>query len=70
MRHECASNSILSKFIPAQIQAAEDYYDAMSAKYKKISYVCGNSLGGVTTNAVAIKHPEVKAFTLDPAYSS
>jgi len=58
---------LLSKFIPAQIQAAEDYYDAMSAKYKKISYVCGNSLGGATTNAVAIKHPEVKAVTLDPA---
>ncbi|WP_312473237.1 hypothetical protein [Neobacillus sp.] len=46
---------MLSKIIPAQIQVANDFYDAMSAKYRKITNVCGNSLGGATTNAVGIK---------------
>ncbi|MED4202750.1 SA1320 family protein [Neobacillus mesonae] len=58
---------LLSKIIPAQIQAANDYYGEMAAKYGKITNVCGNSLGGATTNAVGVAHPEVKAVTLNPA---
>nr|WP_257347611.1 hypothetical protein [Pseudalkalibacillus decolorationis] len=57
---------LLSDLENDQMNAARDYFDEMDEKYN-ISSICGNSLGGATTNAVAILHPEVKAVTINPA---
>ncbi|WP_243290800.1 hypothetical protein [Bacillus sp. FJAT-47783] len=61
---------LLSKLTPEQMKAARDYFDKMNEKYKAVggvSSICGNSLGGGLTNAVAVENPEVKAVTLNPA---
>ncbi|MBU9720566.1 hypothetical protein KS407_03795 [Bacillus alkalicola] len=56
---------------PPQLQAANDYFLQMQAELAKseheISYVCGNSLGGALANSVAVKNPEVKSVTINPA---
>ncbi|MBU9720568.1 MULTISPECIES: SA1320 family protein [Bacillaceae] len=56
---------------PPQLQAANDYFLQMQAELEKsgheISYVCGNSLGGALANSVAVKNPEVKSVTINPA---
>ncbi|MBH0156624.1 MULTISPECIES: SA1320 family protein [Fictibacillus] len=58
---------LLSDMVPAQVEAARDYFDDMEKKYGNISYVCGNSLGGGNANAVGVANPDVKTVTLNPA---
>lgn len=46
-----------------QLLDAKQYYDQMTAAYGKISYVCGNSLGGALANYVAVNTNDVKSVT-------
>lgn len=52
---------------PQQLLDAKQYYDQMTATYGKISYVCGNSLGGALANYVAVNTNDVKSVTYNPA---
>ncbi|GAF13707.1 hypothetical protein JCM19046_3927 [Bacillus sp. JCM 19046] len=58
--------NLLNEVIPAQLEAADDYYVEMEKKFGEISAVAGNSLGGALANGVAIEH-EVRSVTLNPA---
>ncbi|MFG6496260.1 hypothetical protein P8610_12915 [Fictibacillus sp. UD] len=58
---------LLSDRVPVQVEAAREYFDDMEKKFGKISYVCGNSLGGGNANAVGVANPDVKTVTLKPA---
>ncbi|MFV8830334.1 SA1320 family protein [Alkalihalobacterium sp. APHAB7] len=62
---------LLNEPTPPQLRAANEYYLQMQAELAKsghsISYVCGNSLGGALANSVAVKNPEVKSVTINPA---
>ncbi|WP_079529590.1 SA1320 family protein [Halobacillus hunanensis] len=57
---------LLSDVPPVQLEHAVEYFNKMDEKYG-ISSICGNSLAGAYTNAVAIKNPDVKAVNLNPA---
>ncbi|MFD2924025.1 SA1320 family protein [Halobacillus naozhouensis] len=57
---------LLGDVPPAQLEHAVDYYNEMDKKFG-VSSICGNSLAGAYTNAVAIKNPDVKAVNLNPA---
>ncbi len=62
---------LLDDVPPAQLTAANKYYEQMKAKYEKGGYkiksTCGNSLAGTLVGYIAIKHPEIKGVTLNPA---
>ncbi len=61
---------LLDNVTPAQLTAANKYYEQMKAKYEKGGYkiksTCGNSLAGTLVGYIAIKHPEIKGVTLNP----
>ncbi len=58
--------NLLNEAVPAQLEAADDYYVRMEKKFGEISSVTGNSLGGALANSVAIEH-EVRSVTINPA---
>lgn len=62
---------LLGDVPPAQLIAAEKYLETMEDKYGndgyKIKSSCGNSLAGAIVCYIGIKHPEIKAVTLNPA---
>ncbi|WP_409290783.1 SA1320 family protein [Peribacillus sp. SCS-37] len=58
---------LMSRITPAQVQAAEDYYNEISAKGIDVNALCGNSLGGGLADAVGTRHPDVRTVTLNPA---
>lgn len=49
-----------------QLVAAQRYYERMDAKYG-VNTVTGNSLGGALANSVAVKYPDVRSVTYNPA---
>ena len=49
-----------------QLVAAQKYYERMDAKYG-VNTVTGNSLGGALANSVAVKYPDVRSVTYNPA---
>lgn len=53
--------------VTAQLKEADEYYKQISGTYGKISYVCGNSLGGGLANYVAVNHKNVQSVTYNPA---
>ncbi len=62
---------LLGDVPPVQLKAADKYYETMKDKYEKDGYkiksICGNSLAGALVGYIAIKHPEIKGVTLNPA---
>ncbi|WP_164217819.1 hypothetical protein [Virgibacillus sp. YIM 98842] len=56
-----------SRLPPAQLEAANDYFDYVENTFGPVDSITGNSLGGANTNAVAIENPDVRAVTLNPA---
>src|SRR5690625_3074138 len=58
---------LLSRIPPAQLEAANDYFDYVEETFGPVDSITGNSLGGANTNAVAIENPDVRAVTLNPA---
>ncbi|GAB3806946.1 hypothetical protein [Virgibacillus kimchii] len=56
-----------SRIPPAQLHAANDYFDYVEETFGPVDSITGNSLGGANTNAVAIENPHVRAVTLPPA---
>ncbi|GAB3806938.1 SA1320 family protein [Virgibacillus kimchii] len=56
-----------SRIPPAQLHAANDYFDYVEETFGPVDSITGNSLGGANTNAVAIENPHVRAVTLNPA---
>ncbi len=57
---------LLGDVPPVQLEHAVEYFNKMDERYG-INSICGNSLAGAYTNAVAIKNPDVKAVNLNPA---
>src|SRR5699024_8766606 len=58
---------LLSDTPPAQIEAAQKYFDDVTKEFGEVSSVTGNSLAGASANSVAVENPDVKAVTLNPA---
>ena len=59
--------SLAGNIAPQQLLDAKKYYNQMTAEFGKVSYVCGNSLGGGLANYVAVNVSDVKSVTYNPA---
>jgi len=50
---------LLSDTPPAQIEAAQKYFDDVTKEFGEVSSVTGNSLAGASANSVAVENPDL-----------